>query len=92
MNLLNRCTPSEPRACTDIEKMHRIAVELALDIAGQRSTGLVDFGIPGIQIDVTDTQDQVLVFLILGTEPQTDLPVEREVDRPVLVINRLASN
>lgn len=29
--------------------MHRVAVELPLDIAGQRSTGLVDFGIPGIQ-------------------------------------------
>jgi hypothetical protein len=76
MDVLNHSTPSEPPGCTDIEIMHRIAVELALNVTGQRSTGLFDFGIPGIQIDVTGTREQVRVFLIFGSEPQTDLPVK----------------
>ena len=41
---------SEPPTHVDIEEMHGVAVELALDIAGERPTALIDFGIPGGEV------------------------------------------
>ena len=88
-NLSRESGRSETPASVEVEEMHRITVELALDITGEGAAGLIHLGIARVQIDVTETQHEVVAFLILGAYAYADLPVEREVDGAVRVYNSM---